>query len=123
MVDEQNKNSESFDQDSMMVYIDPKVINSLTDMAERKQEDLKALRAAAEDGDLDAQYRLGRSYYYGDDGAPKDEKQAFYWLQKAAEGDSIAAQYYLGLCYIRGVGVEKDMARAVELFSGAAQEG
>ena len=111
MADERSKNPESFDQDSVMIYIDPKVMSSLNDMAEKKQEDLKALQAAAEDGDLDAQYRLGRSYYYGEDGAPKDEKKAFYWFHKAAEGDSIAAQYYLGLCCLRGIGTEKDMSR------------
>ena len=90
-------------------------MSSLNDMAEKKQEDLKALQSefkktscsvqkvfqllapgrvsqfsegfgfdladkalqsAAEDGDLDAQYRLGRSYYYGDDGAPQDGCQS-----------------------------------------------
>ena len=111
MADEQNKNPGSFDQDSVMIYIDPKVMSSLTDMAERKQEDLQALISAAEDGDLDAQYRLGRNYYYGDDGAPKDEEKAFYWFTKSAEGGYIAAQYYLGVCFVRGIGTEKDMVR------------
>ena len=123
MAEEKNMNPESFDQDSVMIYIDPKVLNSLNDMAEKKQEDLKALQAAAEDGDLDAQYRLGRSYYYGEDGAPKDEEKAFRWFSRAAEGDSIAAQYYLGVCYVRGIGTEKDMARGAELFAAAADEG
>ena len=82
MAEEISKNPESFDRDSVMIYIDPKVMNSLTDMAEKKQEDLKALQAAAEDGDLDAQYRLGRSYYYGEDGAPKDGEKAFYWFNR-----------------------------------------
>ena len=123
MADEKNKNPESYDQDSVMIYIDPKVMSSLNDMAERKKQDLEAVQTAAEDGDLDAQYRLGRSYYYGDEGAPKDGEKAFYWFQKAAEGDNIAAQYYLGLCYARGVGVEKNEVRAVELFTGASEEG
>ena len=123
MSGEQSKNPEFFDQDSVMIYIDPKVMSSLSDMAEKKQEDLKALQVAAEEGDLDAQYRLGRSYYYGDDGAPKDGEKAVYWFTRAAEGDSIAAQYYLGLCYSRAVGVEKDLVRAAELFTAAAEEG
>ena len=89
MAEEKNMNQEPFDQDSVMIYIDPKVMSSLTDMAERKQEGLKALQSAAEDGDLEAQYSLGRSYYYGEDGAPKDEEQAFYWFGRAAEGDNI----------------------------------
>ena len=122
MAEELNRNSEPLDENSMMVYIDPKLMSSLNDLAEKKQEDLKALQEAAEDGDLEAMYRLGRSYYYGEDGAPKDGKQAFYWFNKAAEGDNIAAQYYLGLCYVRGIGVEKDEARAVELFAEGADQ-
>ena len=122
MADEQSKNPE-FNQDSVMVYIDPEVMQSLTSMAARKQEDLQALRAAAEDGDLEAQYNLARDYYYGEDGASKDEEQAFYWFGRAAEGDNIAAQYYLGLCWSRGVGTEKDWNKAVELFAGAAEQG
>ena len=123
MSGEQSKNPEFFDQDSMMIYIDPKVMSSLSDMAEKKQEDLKALQVAAEEGDLDAQYRLGRSYYYGEDGAPRDGEKAFEWFGRAAEGGSIAAQYYLGLCYSREVGTDKDLVRAAELFMAAAEEG
>ena len=123
MTDEQNKKPESFDQDSVMIYIDPKLMSSLNDMAEKKQEDLKALQSAAEDGDLDAQYRLGRSYYYGDDGAPQDGERAFEWFSRAAEGGSIAGQHYLGLCWLRGIGVEKDMARGAEVLADAAAEG
>ena len=122
MAEELNRNSEPLDENSMMVYIDPKLMSSLNDLAEKKQEDLKALQEAAEDGDLEAMYRLGRSYYYGEDGAPKVGKQAFYCFNKAAEGDNIAAQYYLGLCYVRGIGVEKDEARAVELFAEGADQ-
>ena len=40
MADEKNKNPESYDQDSVMIYIDPKVMSSLNDMAERKKQDL-----------------------------------------------------------------------------------
>ena len=36
MAEELNKNPESFDSDSVMIYIDPKVMNSLNDMAEKK---------------------------------------------------------------------------------------
>ena len=123
MAEELNRNSEPLDENSMMVYIDPKLMSSLNDLAEKKQEDLKALQEAAEDGDLEAMYRLGRSYYYGEDGAPKDGEKALEWFTRAAEGDSIAAQYYLGLCYSRAVGTEKDLVRAAELFTAAADEG
>ena len=54
MAEEQNRNAENFDEDSVMIYIDPKLMSSLNDMAEKKQQDLEATRLAAEDGDLEA---------------------------------------------------------------------
>ena len=33
------------------------------------------------------------------------------------------AQYYLGVCYEQGYGVEVDMTRAAEMYALASQEG
>ena len=62
-----------------MVYINPEVMQSLADRAARRQESFHELLSTAEEGDLDAAYRLGQCYYYGDDGAEEDEGKAFYW--------------------------------------------
>ena len=109
--------------DAVMVYIAPQVMQSLAGVAARKQESLQELITAAEDGDLEAEYRLALDYYNGEEGAPKDDAKAFFWFKRAAEGGNIAAQYDLGLCCIRGIGTPEDPARAAELFSAAAEEG
>jgi septal ring-binding cell division protein DamX len=42
------------------------------------------LKKAAAKGDPDAEYALGYMYYYGSNGAPRDEPSARMWIQKAA---------------------------------------
>ncbi len=44
-------------------------------------------RRAAERGDAYAQYRVGRMYARGQ-GAPQDDKQAYFWFAVAASSDS-----------------------------------
>ena len=47
---------------------------------------------------------------------------AFEKFLQAAEFDYSDAQYYVGLCYFRGVGVAKDDTKAVEWFKKAAEQ-
>ena len=111
------------EQDTMMVYINPEVLQSLADVSAEKQQNLRELEDAAEEGDVDAQYKLALSYCNGTDGAEKDEEKGFYWLSRAADADHLGAQHSLGQCYAKGVGVEKDPKKAVELYSAGAEQG
>jgi TPR repeat protein len=43
-------------------------------------------------------------------------------LQKIAEQDNAEAQYYLGLCYREGIGIEKNEEEAVKWFRKAAEQ-
>merc|ERR1712228_180193 len=45
-----------------------------------------------------------------------------HWAQAAAEGDP-AAQFNLGLAYLRGDGIEKDQKKGIELWKMAAEQG
>ena len=69
---------------------------------------------AADNGDANAQYYIGKLYYKGK-GIEKDYKKAFEYLKKAAEQGHVDAQYYLGKCYYDGKGIEKDYEKAFEL--------
>ena len=86
------------EQDAMMVYINPEVIQSLADVSAKKEQSFRELLEAAEEGDLDAQYKVGMNYCNGTGGAPRDGELAFQWFTRAAEGDHISAQYSLGRC-------------------------
>ena len=125
VIDHQNENLQpnENEQDTTMIYFNPELMQSIANVTARKRESFREMQAAAEDGDLDAEYRLALSYANGEDGAPEDEEKAFYWFSKAADGDHIGAQFNLGLCYARGEGTEKDYDKAVKLFALTAEQG
>lgn len=76
----------------------------------------------AEQGDPDAQYLLGRMYYFGD-GVAENREEAARWHTRAADQGHAEAKYVLGLLYSAGDGVRQDKEKAVQLISGAAEQG
>ena len=77
---------------------------------------------AAENGDANAQFKLGDMYADGD-GVSKDREKAFYWWEKAAEQKHTGAQFHLGLIYADGDGVSKDREKAFHWIEKAAENG
>ncbi|MEZ4528027.1 MAG: tetratricopeptide repeat protein [Desulfobacterales bacterium] len=65
--------------------------------------DFNAIREAAEDGDIAAQFQLGIMYYEGE-GISKDYTEAAKWFRKAAENGHGGAQCYMGFMYDLGEG-------------------
>ncbi len=68
-------------------------------------------RAAAEQGDPEAQNQLGVLYAHGE-GVAKDVRQAAKWYRQAAEQGHGPAQLNLGRAYAAGLGVPADHIRA-----------
>src|SRR5271167_2742455 len=64
-------------------------------------------RMAADQGNADAQDRVGMIYHFGY-GVPRDEAQAAHWYELAAQGGNGHAQLQLVDMYQRGVGVPRD---------------
>lgn len=79
-------------------------------------------KAAAEQGDPEAQRKLGQIYREGKH-VPKDYALAQYWLSRAAEQGDPQACSHLGLMYVEGQGVPHDHERAMELLEQAAECG
>jgi len=52
-----------------------------------------------------------------------EQKKAFDLYKKAAEQGHAQAQFELGFCYARGMGVEEDRLRAYIWFKKAAKQG
>ena len=77
---------------------------------------------AAEQGLVNAQFKLGYCYQEGI-GVSKDEKKALKWYAKAAEQGHTTAQYFLAYCYRYGIWVSKDEKKAVEWYIKAAEQG
>lgn len=76
----------------------------------------------AENGDVRAQYAIGRLYEKGK-GVERDFAQAFIWYQKAAEKHHADSEYRLAVGYAFGLGVKKDEATALSWLRKAANNG
>ena len=80
------------------------------------------LRAAAEQGDSEAQYQLGLLYRTGV-GVPQHYPEALRWLEAAVEQGNADAQWVLGIMYRSGLGVEVDNTESARLFRLSAEQG
>ncbi len=90
------------------------------------RDDVKAVewyRKAANQGLPKAQTNLGDMYFFGRGGLSQSYLDALSWYLKAAQQDWPDAQYRLGYMYEKGIGTGKDVAKAVQLYRGAAKHG
>jgi len=101
-------------------------VNAMVELGEYYQETLIDFNKAkmwylkaAELGNAEAQNKLGVLYADIDN----DYKEAIKWYQKAMEQENPWAFRNLGICYREGNGVKKDLKKAEELFSKAAELG
>ena len=83
---------------------------------------VQLLRGAADKGDSDAQFYLGRMYNNkrGQFGIANDYEKSVHYLALAAAQGHPEAKYYLGLDYELGRGIAKDAIKAARLCEEAA---
>jgi hypothetical protein len=84
--------------------------------------DIPRIQAGAEGGSIQREIELGAAYLTGH-GVARDEKQAAYWYEKAANSGDPAAQEEIGYFYQAGIGVERDPVRAARWFERAVAGG
>lgn len=76
--------------------------------------ELKEVMEKANEGDAEAQLAVGEFYL-----AANNPTQAARWFERAADNNPKAA-YHLGFAYFNGVGVEKNLSKAVEYLKISA---
>ncbi len=93
------------------------------------------LLVSAENGDVDAMYKIGICYYVGKAGAPtlitnaipleQDYEKAYEYLKGSADKGSVLAMLNLGNIYKSGIGAPKgkDIKKALEWYEKAGEEG
>lgn len=86
-------------------------------------ESLAALRQRAENGNSDAQYDLAMCYWKGEEGAPKDNAKAFYWMKRSAEQGDAYAQSWVGYFYENAYGTARDFGEAAYWYRRSADQG
>ncbi len=74
-------------------------------------------------GDARAQFRLGNIYFYGSEGRKKDYSLAAFWFRKAALQRLPEAQFNLGVCFDKGLGVKEDRLEAFKWYDLAGKAG
>ena len=77
------------------------------------------LEKSAKLGNVNAQYLLGKLWLETGTG---NLMQAVAWIEKAADGGNALAQYALAKLYRDGIHVEKDIQKALELFTLSAEQ-
>jgi Neuraminidase (sialidase) len=77
---------------------------------------------SAEQGDANAQAKLGAMYLSGS-GVEKDEQKAAEWMLKAANQGHIEAEVIVAAMYDRGMGVKNDVKMATKWYEKAAAQG
>ena len=86
------------------------------------EPDIPRIQAGAERGSIQHEIELAGAYFMGH-GVSRDEKQAAYWYEKAANSGDPGAQQQIGYFYEAGIGVERNPARAVSWFERAVSGG
>ena len=90
----------------------------------RQVDPLSETRRLAEQGDAEAQYKLGWSFYEGR-GVPRDYAEAAHWYRRAADQGHAEAQVKLGGMYEedQDQAVPQDFAEAARWYRKAADQG
>jgi len=101
----------------------PKSIKKSPPKIEGNENSLQVLTQKAENGDLQAQLKLGYAYLYGSDKLPSDYEKAFHFYQLAANQNDITGLNNLGTLYYNGLGISRNISKAIELFTKSAKLG
>lgn len=67
-------------------------------------------------GDTKSPRYLGLMCRDGQYPAQQPFKEAFHWFTIGAQGGDVTSQYYLGECYEKGLGTERNMEQAVKWY-------
>lgn len=81
------------------------------------------LLAAAEAGDADAQYRLGKNLMLDATVDPRKALDALQWLSRAAESGNSSAMIHLARMYRNGIGALQNYDHAARWITRAAEQG
>jgi TPR repeat protein len=80
---------------------------------------MEALYIAAEGGDKDSQAALGHFYLKGER-VERNPELGVSWLRGSADQGSGLGHHNLAICYAMGVGIAKDVRRAVKHYRVSA---
>lgn len=92
-------------------------------MPPKKKNGFKETAKAAEQGNTEAQYELGRNATFLVGMSAKNATEAEKWYQKAANQGNAKAQNELGNLYYTGLNVTRNYSEAIKWYQKAAEQG
>lgn len=111
------------------------------ELSEYRSKAFAVIENAAFQGDAKCQYYLGGMYYQGNkyfrfpecpypytnafskNEEDCDQEKAAYWWNESAQNGYVPAFNKIGICYKKGIGVAKDMYKAIEWLKKGAEAG
>lgn len=84
---------------------------------------IEEILSAANEGERNAQYKLGHAYMHGLGGLAQDSYKAIKWLQMSADQGHVEALLDLGNAYYGGEGIDRNLNKAFEIYLQAAELG
>jgi TPR repeat protein len=81
------------------------------------------LKESADNGNYPAEFQLGSLYNDGLGGIAQDKAQACKLFEEAADQGHTMAMHNTGYCYQSGVGVKKDLDKAIHYYPMATEAG
>ena len=88
-----------------------------------EKEGLRYIQRAADAGSIEGSHRLALVYAQGLAGTPRNEARAVELFEKAASAGHVRAEINLGILYMRGLGVPRDLINARAWLEKAAASG
>ena len=85
--------------------------------------EISKLKKLADNNDVDAQIKLAKIYYAGNEKVQQDYKESFKYYSKAADAGNKDAQLEMVWMLFRGQGTDRDYNKAVELLNKYADNG
>lgn len=77
----------------------------------------------ADEGHVEGMYQVGKLYWFGEPYVMKNSKAAFKYIKVASEQGLQIAKLQLGDFYLMGIGIDKDVNTAIELYEELVKEG
>ncbi len=84
---------------------------------------LNLYKIAAENGSVDAMYRMGLAYINGFGGLTISTSKSVKWLKKAADKGHLRSLVKLANAHMIGLGVSQDLTQAYSMYKKAAEQG
>ena len=88
-----------------------------------QRDGLRLIQRSADSGSAEGAHRLALVFAQGDGGTPRNEARAVELFGQAAEKGHQRAQLNLGMLYLRGQGVPRDVIQARAWLEKAAASG